>query len=115
MLLQLYPRVHRRYSSLPVFGPIVENFGAWLLKQGYSTDCIREHFCCMRRIARLLHKRGVGSVAELTRAKLQACAPAERLDDKRLAASVRLLERYFVSETSLFGSTTVKPNRSASR
>ena len=103
MLLQLYPRVHRRYSSLPVFGPIVENFGAWLLKQGYSTDCIREHFCCMRRIARLLHKRGVGSVAELTRAKLQACAPAQRLDDKRLAASVRLLERYFASETSLFG------------
>jgi|SRR5580704_11065002 hypothetical protein len=33
MLLQLYPKVHRRYSSLPVFGPIVESFGAWLLKQ----------------------------------------------------------------------------------
>jgi hypothetical protein len=70
MLLQLYPRDHRRYLSLPVFGPIVENFGTWLLDQGYSTDCIREHFCCMRRIARLLLKRGVGSVAELTRAKL---------------------------------------------
>lgn len=102
MLLQLYPRVHRRYSSLPVFGPIVEDFGAWLLKQGYSTDCIREHFCCMLRTARLLYKRGVGSLAELTRAKLQACAPAQRLDDRRLTASVRLLERYFASETSLF-------------
>ena len=103
MLLQLYPRVHRRYSSLPVFGPIVESLGAWLLKEGYSTDCIREHFCCMRRIARLLHKRSVSSVAELTRGKLQACAPAQRLDDRRLAASVRLLERYFASETLIFG------------
>jgi integrase/recombinase XerD len=102
MLLQLYPKVHRRYSSLPVLGPIVEKFGAWLLKQGYSTDCVREHFCCMRRIARVLHKRGIGSMAELTRAKLRACAPAQRLDDRRLAASVRLLERYFASETSLF-------------
>jgi hypothetical protein len=102
MLLQLYPRVHRRYSSLPIVGPIVENFGAWLLKEGYSTDCIREHFCCMRRIARLLHKRAVSSVAELTRGKLQACAPAQRLDDRRLAASVRLLERYFASETAIF-------------
>ena len=102
MLLQLYPRVHRRYSSLTVFGPIVENFGAWLLKQGYSTDCIREHFCCMRRIARLLHKRGVRSMAELTRATLRACAPVDRLEDKRLAASVRLLEHYLESETSLF-------------
>src|SRR5689334_13811909 len=109
MLLQLYPRVHRRYSSLPVFGPIVEDFGAWLLKQGYSTDCIREHFCCMRRIAYLLKKRRVVSVAELTRAKLQACAPADRLEDKRLAASARLLERYFASETSLFA--TQPPSR----
>lgn len=75
----------------------------WLLKQGYSTDCMREHFCCVRRIARLLHKRGVASVAELTREKLLTCAPAKRLDDRRLAASVRLLERYFESETSLFG------------
>src|SRR5262249_48378157 len=102
MLLQLYPRVHRLFSSLPVFGPVVENFGTWLLEQGYSTDCIREHFCCMRRVARLLHKGGVGSLAELTRAKLQACAPAQRLEDRRLAASVRLLVRYFESETSLF-------------
>lgn len=101
MLLQLYPRVHRRYLSLPVFGPIVESFGTWLLKEGYSTDCIREHFCCMPGIARLLHKRGVSSVAELTRGKLQACAPAQRLDNRRLAASVRLLERYFASETSI--------------
>jgi len=57
----------------------------------------------MRRIAHLLYKRGVGSMVELTRAKLKACAPAKRLDDRRLAASVRLLERYFASETSLFG------------
>jgi integrase len=56
----------------------------------------------MRRIARLLKKRRIRSVAELTKAKLQACAPADRLEDKRLAASVRLLERYFASETSLF-------------
>jgi hypothetical protein len=44
MLHQLYPKVHRRYTSLPVLGPILDGFGAWLLKQGYSTDCVREHF-----------------------------------------------------------------------
>jgi hypothetical protein len=85
MLLQLYPRVHRRYSSLPVFGPIADDFGAWLLKQGYSTDCIREHFCCMRRIARLLRKRGVGSVAELTRAN---CGRAPQRKDSTTGGSL---------------------------
>ena len=58
MLLKLYPKVHRRYSLLPVLGPILEGFGTWLLKQGYSMDCVREHFCAIRRLARLLHQRG---------------------------------------------------------
>jgi hypothetical protein len=64
MLLKLYPRVHRRYTLLPVLGPILEGFGTWLLNQGYSTDCVREHFCAMRRLARLLRQQGIGSVTE---------------------------------------------------
>jgi site-specific recombinase XerD len=56
----------------------------------------------MRRVARLLRQHGIGSVTELSQAKLQACAPLRRLDDHRLAASVRLLERYFESETSMY-------------
>jgi len=102
MLLQLYPKVHRRYTSLPVLGSIMEGFGAWLLKHGYSTDCIREHFCAVRRLSYLLHHQGIGSETELTRAKLQACAPASRLDDHRLNASVHLLDRYLESETCLY-------------
>ena len=102
MLLKLYPRVHRRYTSMPVLGPIMQGFGTWLLDQGYSTDCVREHFCAMRRLARILCKRGIRSIAKLSRTNLQACAPANRLDDRRLSASVRLLQRYFESEISLF-------------
>jgi hypothetical protein len=82
MLLKLYPRVHRRYTSLPVLGPILEGFGTWLLNQGYSTDCVREHFCAMRRLARLLRQQGIDSVAELSQTRLQSCASVPRLDDK---------------------------------
>jgi integrase/recombinase XerD len=102
MLLKLYPKVHRRYTSLPVFGPILDRFGAWLLKQGYATDCVREHFCTTRRLTRILEQRGIRSLAKLTRARLRACAPANRLDDHRLYATARLLERYIECETSLF-------------
>jgi hypothetical protein len=102
MLLKLYPRVHRRYTSLPILGPILDGFGAWLLNQGYATDCVREHFCTARRLTRIFELRGIHSLAKLTRARLRACAPANRLDDHRLYATVRLLERYIESETSLF-------------
>ena len=114
MLLQLYPRVHRRYSSLSVFGPIVQNFGIWLLKQGYSTDCIREHFCCMRRIAHRLHKRGVVSVAEVTRAKtagVRPCGKARRQAARSISAAAGTLLRV---GNLIVWHTTVKPNRSAS-
>jgi len=102
MLLTLYPRVHRRYTSLAVLGPILNGFGTWLLKRGYATDCVREHFCAARRLTRILEQRGIRSLARLTRARLRACAPPNRLDDRRLTATVRLLERYFESETSLY-------------
>ena len=102
MLLKLYPKVHRRYTSLPILGPILDGFGTWLLKRGYATDCVREHFCAARRLTRILEKRDIRSLARLTRARLRACAPANRLDDRRLTATVHLLERYFESETSLY-------------
>jgi hypothetical protein len=91
-----------RYTSLPVLGPVLNEFATWLLKQGYSTDCVREHFCAARRLERILQQQGIRSLARLTRARLRACAPANRLDETRLTASVRLLERYFESETSLY-------------
>jgi site-specific recombinase XerD len=102
MLLKLYPKVHRRYTSLAVLGPILNGFGTWLLNQGYATDCVREHFCTARRLTRIFEQRGIRSLASLTRTRLRACAPANRLDDHRLAATVHLLERYFESETSLY-------------
>src|SRR2546429_2552141 len=44
MLLDLFPKFHRRYTSLPIIGPTLDGYGTWLLKQGYSTDRVREHF-----------------------------------------------------------------------
>ena len=38
MLVELFPRVHRRYTSLPILGPVLDGYGAWLLKRGYSAE-----------------------------------------------------------------------------
>ena len=43
MLVELYPRVHRRYTSLAIIGPILDGYGTWLLKRGYSAERAREH------------------------------------------------------------------------
>ena len=102
MLLELYPRVHRRYTSLAVIGPILDGYGTWLLEQGYSTERVREHFCAARRLVPRLQQRSVGTLTSLTRARLRACAPADSQEDPNLAVLVRQLERYCESALALY-------------
>ena len=52
MLVDLYPKVHRRYSSLAIIGPILDGYGTWLLKQGYSTERACAHFRAAPRLVR---------------------------------------------------------------
>ena len=107
MLLELYPRVHRRYTSVPIIGPALDGYGTWLLKQGYSTDRAREYFRAAPRLARQLQQRGVRSLSGLRRARLLACAPADSQADPDLAALVRQFDRYLDAELSLFPSRAV--------
>ena len=102
MLIDLYPRVHRRYTSLPIIGPILDRYGTWLLKQGYSTDRTREYFRAAPRLARRLEQCGVRALAGITRARLRGCAPDDSQEDPDLAALVRQLDRYFDAELSLY-------------
>jgi integrase/recombinase XerD len=107
MLLELYPRVHRRYTSLPIIGPTLDGYGTWLLKQGYSTDRAREYFRAAPRLARQLQQSGVRSLRGLRRARLLACAPADSQTDPDLAALVRQWDRYLDAELSLFPARAV--------
>ena len=102
MLVDLYPRVHRRYTSLAIIGPILDGYGTWLLEQGYSTERVREHFCAARRLVHRLQQRGVGALTSLTRARLRAGAPADSQEDPNLAVLVRQLARYCESELALY-------------
>jgi len=102
MLLDLYPKVHRRYTSLPIIGPTLDGYGTWLLQQGYSTDCVCDHLRAARRLVRRLEQRHVRSLTELTRSQLWACRPADSQEDPNLAILVRRLDQYFDTELALF-------------
>jgi site-specific recombinase XerD len=102
MLLDLYPKVHCRYTSLPIIGPTLDGYGTWLLKQGYSTDRVRDHLRAARRLASRLEKRHVGSLTELTRSQLRACRPSDSQEDPNLAGLVHRLDQYFDTELALF-------------
>lgn len=96
MLKELFPRVHGRYSSLPVLGPTLDGFAEFLVGEGYSRVPVRHHLRTARRVDGRLQGRGCGAVAEITRDDLHACAPprGRTQEDINAAAMVRLLERY---------------------
>ena len=112
---ELYPRVHRRYTSLAIIGPILDGYGTWLLKRGYSAERVREHFRAAPRLVRRLQQGGVRALTSLTRVRLGACRPADSREDPNLAVLVRQLARYCESELSLYPSARADPHRGASR
>ncbi len=58
LLTELYPRCHRRYSSLAILGPILPGYADWLFELGYPRHRVRQHFRTTRRLESLVRKRG---------------------------------------------------------
>ena len=91
MLVNIFPRFHARFSSLPLLGPVVEDFVVWLHARGYTRLPIRLRVRVLPRVDARLRRRGIRRVAELSRPELLALAPRDSQDDVYLAAVVRSL------------------------
>jgi len=96
MLRDLFPRVHRSYTSLPVLGSTLDGFAQFLVELGYPQLPVLQHVRTARHVDTRLQRRGCRAVAHITRAKLRACAPpaGRSQEDMYVAATVRLLDRY---------------------
>lgn len=98
LMNEIHPRFHHRYSSLPIFGSILEGYARWLVYKGYSKLRVRRHFQAAQRLVYHLHDKDVHGLEELTRENLRACAPACSRDDANLAVLIRLIEQYLEDE-----------------
>lgn len=94
MLDELFPRVHRRYTSLPVLGARLTDFARWLVQEGYPRNCVRCKIRTTRRIEETLRGRGINTFGEITREQLRACLPLHSSDASDLAGTVRSLEHH---------------------
>ena len=97
MLKDLFPRVHSRYSSLPVLGSILADYARWLFGGGYPRHRVLMHLRSSVRLDALLCARGVASLDALESGTLMACRPADSQVDCELTALVRALYQYFLA------------------
>src|SRR5580765_3673868 len=73
MLKALYPASFRRYSSLAIFGPMVDGFSTWLLEQRYNHTYIKQRIWLVPYIEAVLSRRGIQHVNEIGQADWVAC------------------------------------------
>ena len=81
MLTDLFPRFHSRYRALPIFGPALDDYAAWLSLNGYRRDLVCSHVRASRRLDEELRRRGARTMTEFSREELQACCPEDSQAD----------------------------------
>ena len=101
MLDEIYPRVHSRFSSLPLLGPHAEGFAVWLYARGYPRISIRRRIRALPRVDDSLRRRGTRGIEDLEAADLLGLAPRDSRDDIYLSAVVRSLASYFAAQDLL--------------
>ena len=94
MLVELFPRAHVRYASLPVLGPHLEGFLAWLRAEGHSQLAMRRRVRAVCRLDELLGRHNVCDVGTLTASDLLAYVPLGSQNDVSLAATIRSFVHY---------------------
>jgi len=110
MLVELCPRAHARYTSLPLLGPHVEAFVAWLVARGYPRLYIRRRLSAMPRLEMRLRRRGVRRLEDLCDIELLRFAPRHVRDDVQLSAVVRSLTRY-LDKNGLLARPELRPSQ----
>jgi hypothetical protein len=95
VLVELFPRIHARFSSLSLLGPHVDDFAVWLHARGHSRLPICRRIREAPRVDKGLRRRGVRALTQVSRVQLLGLAPRDSQDDVYLAALVRSLAEYF--------------------
>lgn len=94
MLKTLYPTSFRRYSSLAIFGSVVDGFSAWLVKQRYNDCYLKQRIWLLSYIEAVLIRRGVQHVSEIGQADWAACRKSLRRRFPDQTGTTSALERY---------------------
>src|SRR5262249_404944 len=101
MLATLFPKVSRKYLSLPLFGPIMDDFSDWLEQQGYTRKS--RHYA-IRMVAWMdgyLRRRHFKRLEDLTPLALHGCWKALQRRLYPAAGAVHVMERFLIERRLL--------------
>jgi hypothetical protein len=97
MITQVFPKVYQKYLDLPVLGPLMETYTAWLFEQQYTRLSNRQNLYIAAHVCGFLKSRGIDCVEDVSESDLEACYRLFRRKFTR-AGSVRVLTRFLIEQ-----------------
>jgi len=101
MLVQLRPKVHESYRSLPVLGPIVDEFTDWVHRCGYSMSAFSGLLGHVRGLDRFFQRRGLRHWEELTQQHFQTAWERLRKRSTTWGGTIRQVQHFMEQVHSL--------------
>ena len=94
MIKELFPQAHVSLTTLPLLGPLLEGFAAWLFAKGLPRDSVRRRIRRVPDFEIVLRHHGDFDANRLTKGQLLALGPPCARNDVRLSSLVRSLADY---------------------
>ncbi len=94
MLIQIRPKAHAAYRSLPILGPIINEFTEWALGCGYEVNSFGSRLGNIRHLDRFFYRLGLRSLRELTPYHFDTAWSQLRKRNCGLGCTVRQVQRF---------------------
>lgn len=98
MISMIKPRSYWRYVSLPILGPIADEFVTWTHQRGYAFASLVYQLKEMRQLVGLFHQSGVRNLTELNHGQFEAVWRYCRQYRPQTCGTIRQIE-LFMEET----------------
>src|SRR5882724_7755188 len=97
MLRSLFPKAHRKYLSLPLLGPVADDFDDWLAANGFTrgSRTLSIHF--LKFVDKDLRGHRIDVVVKLNHTVLDDCWNRLKKRYSCRAGTIHTLERYLVA------------------
>jgi len=112
MIFTICPRSHQDYLSLPIFGPILDEFTNWSHQRGYALSTIRNQLQDTRHIVAFLQKKDLQSTSELTNCDFQNAWQHFHHDHPSIAGTIWQLQRFLDEKLGLPPQLPISKTRS---
>lgn len=101
MIAQAFPKDFQRYLAIPVVGPMMDRYAAWLFEQRYTHRSTRYELRMAARASEFLKRQGLQHVHDVSEQDLQTCYEWFRHEFPKEEGGVRVLARFLTEEALL--------------